>query len=102
MVNRLQSDQQFSAGGEKFRLDYVWQCLKDPKTYIASMWNSSFTTDGWMNVDFFPVGIYMGLYVLQAKIAFQIYHSLMETPSDGPLFAFSLFTPTIINEVSSL
>ena len=36
VVHRLQSDQQFSAGGENFKMDYVWQCLRDPKTYIAS------------------------------------------------------------------
>jgi hypothetical protein len=29
---------QFSAGsGEKFKMAYVWQTLKDYKTYIASM-----------------------------------------------------------------
>ncbi|KAH8120224.1 MFS general substrate transporter [Phellopilus nigrolimitatus] len=60
VVNRLQSDQQFSAGGEAFRMKYVWQCLADKKTWIA-------------------MGIYMGF--------------------DGPLFAFSFFTPTIISQL---
>ena len=36
LVHRLQSDQQFSAGGERFKMDYIWQCLRDPKTYMAS------------------------------------------------------------------
>jgi len=60
VIQRLQQDQQFSAGGEAFDLKYVWQALSDKKTWVA-------------------MGIYMGF--------------------DGPLFAFSLFTPTIINEL---
>ncbi|TFK56973.1 MFS general substrate transporter [Heliocybe sulcata] len=60
IVRKLQEDQQFSAGGEKFKLKYVWDSLKDVKTWIA-------------------MGMYAGF--------------------DGPLFAFSLFTPTIINQL---
>ncbi|KAF9232571.1 MFS general substrate transporter [Melanogaster broomeanus] len=60
-IRRLRADMQFSAGGEKFNLKYVWDSLKDWKTYLA-------------------MGIYMGF--------------------DGPLYAFSLFTPTIINQVN--
>ncbi|KAI5118029.1 hypothetical protein M0805_004894 [Coniferiporia weirii] len=60
IIDRLQADQQFSAGGEAFKMKHVWQGLSDKKTWIA-------------------MGIYMGF--------------------DGPLFAFSLFTPTVINEV---
>ncbi|KIJ68580.1 hypothetical protein HYDPIDRAFT_82841 [Hydnomerulius pinastri MD-312] len=63
VIRRLRADMQFSAGGEKFKLKYVWQSLKDWKTYLA-------------------MGIYMGY--------------------DGPLFAFALFTPTIINQVSTV
>ncbi|KAN0100516.1 Major facilitator superfamily domain containing protein [Tylopilus felleus] len=59
VIRRLRADMQFSAGGEQFKIKYVWQSLKDWKTYTA-------------------MGIYMGF--------------------DGPLFAFSLFTPTIINQ----
>ncbi|KAG2154717.1 MFS general substrate transporter [Suillus clintonianus] len=60
VIRRLRDDMQFSAGGEEFKARYIWQSLRDWKTYLA-------------------MGIYMGF--------------------DGPLFAFSLFTPTIINEV---
>ncbi|KAI0348409.1 MFS general substrate transporter [Trametopsis cervina] len=60
VIRRLQTDMKFSAAGETFKMKYVWQSLKDWKTWIA-------------------MGIYMGF--------------------DGPLFAFSLFTPTIINQV---
>ncbi|OCB88609.1 MFS general substrate transporter [Sanghuangporus baumii] len=60
VIERLQADQQFSAGGEKFQMKYIKQCLKDVKTYLA-------------------MAIYMGF--------------------DGPLFAFSLFLPTIINQL---
>ncbi|KAG1846884.1 MFS general substrate transporter [Suillus subluteus] len=59
VIRRLRGDMQFSAGGEEFKVRYIWQSLRDWKTYLA-------------------MGIYMGF--------------------DGPLFAFSLFTPTIINE----
>ncbi|EIN14101.1 MFS general substrate transporter [Punctularia strigosozonata HHB-11173 SS5] len=59
VIRRLREDMQLSAGGEQFKVKYIWQSLKDWKTWIA-------------------MGIYMGF--------------------DGPLFAFSLFTPTIIKE----
>ncbi|PIL31644.1 MFS general substrate transporter [Ganoderma sinense ZZ0214-1] len=60
VVRRLQADMKFSAGGELFKMKYVWQALTDWNTWLA-------------------MGIYMGF--------------------DGPLFAFSLFTPTIINQL---
>ncbi|KAF7436681.1 hypothetical protein PC9H_003514 [Pleurotus ostreatus] len=63
VIRRLRNDMQFSAGGEKFSSKYIWQSLKDWKTWVA-------------------MGIYMGF--------------------DGPLYAFSLFTPTIINQVFEL
>ncbi|EAU92674.2 hypothetical protein CC1G_01719 [Coprinopsis cinerea okayama7 len=61
IIRRLQEDMKFSASGEAFSSEYVWQSLKDWKTYIA-------------------MGLYMGF--------------------DGPLYAFSLFLPSIINQVS--
>ena len=36
VVRRLQSDMKFSAGGESFKLKYVWQSLSDWKTWVAS------------------------------------------------------------------
>ena len=36
VIQRLQQDQQLSAGGEAFKYKYVWQALSDKKTYIAS------------------------------------------------------------------
>ncbi|KAI0800960.1 MFS general substrate transporter [Fomes fomentarius] len=60
VIRRLQADMKFSAGGESFKMKYVWQSLVDWKTWLA-------------------MGIYMGF--------------------DGPLFAFSLFTPSIINQL---
>lgn len=36
VIRRLRADMQFSAGGEQFKIKYVWQSLKDWKTYIAS------------------------------------------------------------------
>ncbi|KAG6831616.1 hypothetical protein H0H87_004678 [Tephrocybe sp. NHM501043] len=61
VVRRLQGDDQFSAaGGEKLEMKYIWQAIKDWKTWIGMI-------------------IYMGC--------------------DGPLYAFSLFLPTIINQL---
>jgi MFS family permease len=37
VVRRLQDDMQFSAGGEKFQAKYIWQSLRDWKTWVASM-----------------------------------------------------------------
>jgi len=37
VIRRLQSDDQYSAGGEKLRLKYIWQSLRDWKTWVASM-----------------------------------------------------------------
>jgi hypothetical protein len=36
VIRRLQSDMKFSAGGEKFKMKYVRQSLRDWKTWIAS------------------------------------------------------------------
>ncbi|KAF7308391.1 High-affinity nicotinic acid transporter [Mycena chlorophos] len=60
VVRRLQSDDQFSAAGEKLRWKYIWKSLIDWKTWCGMM-------------------IYVG--------------------ADMPLYAFSLFLPTIINQV---
>ncbi|KAJ3721532.1 MFS general substrate transporter [Lentinula raphanica] len=63
VIRRLKDDVRLSAAGEKFKKKYVWQSLRDWKTWVA-------------------MGIYMGF--------------------DGPLYAFSLFLPTIINEVGKI
>ncbi|KIY63727.1 MFS general substrate transporter [Cylindrobasidium torrendii FP15055 ss-10] len=60
IIRRLQDDMKLSAAGEKYKTKYIWQSLKDWKTWVA-------------------MGIYMGF--------------------DGPLFAFSLFLPTILNQL---
>ncbi|KIJ55289.1 hypothetical protein M422DRAFT_23900 [Sphaerobolus stellatus SS14] len=60
VVWRLQQDDQFSAGGEKLKWKYIFDSLKDWKT-----WNGMI--------------VYMG--------------------ADMPLYAFSLFLPTIINQL---
>ncbi|KAH9479340.1 MFS-type transporter cnsO [Psilocybe cubensis] len=60
VIRRLQSDNQFSAAGEEFKLKYVFASLKDWKTWLGMV-------------------VYMGV--------------------DMPLYAFSLFLPSIINQV---
>jgi nitrate/nitrite transporter NarK len=60
VIRRLAADQQASAKHEKFNMVYLWESLKDWKTYAFSI-------------------IYMG--------------------TDGSLYAFSLFLPTIIKQL---
>jgi len=36
VIRRLQSDDQFSAAGEAFKMKYIFQSLKDWKTWIGS------------------------------------------------------------------
>jgi hypothetical protein len=69
---------QFSAAGETFKLKYVKDALKDVKTYFAMGYVMCVRYLGHKQFIICP-RIYMGF--------------------DGPLFAFSLFTPTIINEL---
>src|SRR6266498_1834828 len=60
VIRRLRQDNQASSHKEEFQYKYVWQALKDWKTYNGMM-------------------IHMGC--------------------DGALYAFSLFIPTIMNEL---
>ncbi|KAF4611035.1 hypothetical protein D9613_007083 [Agrocybe pediades] len=60
VIRRLQSDDQFSAGGENFKMKYIYESLKDWKTWIGMV-------------------VYAG--------------------ADMPLYAFSLFLPSIINQL---
>ncbi|PWN47220.1 MFS general substrate transporter [Violaceomyces palustris] len=60
VIARLQSDQQFSAGGEEFQWKNVWKSILDWKTWVG-------------------MGMYSGC--------------------DGPLYAFSLFTPTVVKQL---
>ncbi|KAF8994343.1 MFS general substrate transporter [Cyathus striatus] len=60
VIRRLQSDDQFSAVGEKLKMKYIWMSLTDWKTWIGMI-------------------LYCG--------------------SDMPLYAFSLFLPSIINQL---
>ena len=36
VIRRLQEDDQFSAAGEKLKLQYIWQSLVDWKTWVCS------------------------------------------------------------------
>ncbi|KAJ6619900.1 major facilitator superfamily domain-containing protein [Mycena sp. CBHHK59/15] len=61
VIRRLQSDDQFSAAGEKLRMKYIVKSLLDWKTWLGMI-------------------VYMG--------------------ADMPLYAFSLFLPSIINQAT--
>ncbi|KAG5647846.1 hypothetical protein DXG03_007770 [Asterophora parasitica] len=63
VIRRLQSDDQFSAAGEKLKLKYILMSLRDWKTWLGMI-------------------VYAGC--------------------DAPLYAFSLFLPTIINQLGML
>lgn len=60
VIRRLRADMQFSAGGEQFKTKYVWQSLKDWKTYIASE-SYLLLLIGDVSDGSVLVGIYMGL-----------------------------------------
>lgn len=91
-----QDDMQFSAGGEPFKKRYVWNSLTDWKTWVASAFNI-LIFDHRIPILSYVVGIYMGLCI-RHYVAVPLTNSKC---SDGPLFAFALFTPTIISQVSS-
>ncbi|KAF8586047.1 MFS general substrate transporter [Ramaria rubella] len=59
IIQRLHDDGQFSVSGETFQMKYVWESLKDRKTWLFM---------------------------------------LLAAGYNGPLYAFSLFTPSIINQ----
>ncbi|KAF8586060.1 MFS general substrate transporter [Ramaria rubella] len=59
-IQRLKNDGQFSVNGETFKVKYVWQSLRDVKTWLCMLLAAGYV---------------------------------------GPLLAFSLFTPSIINQV---
>lgn len=62
VIRRLRADMQFSAGGEQFKMKYIWQSLRDWKTYIASEFCILLLTlISNVSNDFLLVGIYMGL-----------------------------------------
>jgi hypothetical protein len=76
VIRRLQTDDQFSAGGEKLRWKYIIQSLLDWKTWIGST-SAKLTCLSETKPSL--VLVYAGC--------------------DMPLYAFSLFLPTIINQV---
>lgn len=87
----------FSAAGESFKMKYVKQCMTDWKTYIASK-----------QLVYITLQCIFRLTALSSGHIYGLVRFLVITPSlpltdhlhsDGPLFAFSLFTPTIINKV---
>jgi hypothetical protein len=76
VIRRLQTDDQFSAGGEKLRWKYITQSLLDWKTWIGST-----------------------LVKLTCLSETKPSSVLIYAGCDMPLYAFSLFLPTIINQV---
>lgn len=79
VVRRLQGDDQFSAAGEKLRWKYIWQSLLDWKTWVSSECFASYLRVVQPLMPPSKVMVYAG--------------------SDMPLYAFSLFLPSIINQV---
>ena len=80
VIRRLQGDDQYSAAGEKFRMKYIWQSLSDLKTCLTGG-ESPLFLNSLIDRSSLPVLMFAGI--------------------TAPLYAFSLFLPTIINQVSS-
>lgn len=96
VIRRLQDDMQFSAAGEAFKKQYIWRSLMDWKTWVASKF---FFLDLWFDAYTTTVGIYMGLWVSHTTVFVGMSY-WSQWFSDGPLYAFSLFLPSIINQAS--
>ncbi len=60
VVRKLQADMKYSAGGETFKMKYVWQCLTDRQTWLASESQILQSIEYIVDRDR-QVGIYMGL-----------------------------------------
>ena len=82
VIRRLQGDDQFSAAGENFKTKYIIMALKDWKTWLGSEFSLNKCTFVALIPYSFAVVVYMGC--------------------DMPLYAFSLFLPSIINQVKSI
>ena len=80
VIRKLQSDNQFSAGGEIFKLKYILKSILDWKTWIGS---GSLVASK-------PAVMTENFCEIVAMLA----------GADMPLYAFSIFLPTIINQVS--
>ena len=51
VIRRLQADLKHSAGGESFKMKYVWQSLKDWKTWLASKFKQLTTVRSSLTAD---------------------------------------------------
>lgn len=78
VIHRLQADDQFSAGGEQLRWRYIFKSILDWKTWVGS--ECCFSTPSRV--------------VLKCGITVLLYMG-----ADAPLYAFSLFLPSIINQL---
>ena len=81
VIRRLQGDDQFSAAGENLKMKYIWKSLLDGKTWIASMSSARRPS---------------------TPFQFSTLLVIMYTGADGPLYAFSLFLPSIIKAVRKI
>jgi len=77
VIRRLQEDDQFSAAGEKLKAKYIWKSLCDWKTWVGSTY-----------------AIMAFVFALTFPMLVIVYAGC-----DMPLYAFSLFLPSIINQV---
>jgi hypothetical protein len=104
IIRRLQDDMQFSAAGEAFKREYVWKSLMDRKTWIASMIVHSLRTLVKLNILLICKWEYTWVCTCSSYTASfhgpQLLVDHFVLLSDGPLYAFSLFTPSIINQAS--
>lgn len=94
IIRRLQSDNKLSAGGESFQFKQIMRSLKDWKTWVAS---KCISYGGSLAVllNRFSGYVYGFVSIFIHSVAI----SNFANTSDGPLYAFSLFTPSIINQL---
>ena len=82
VIHRLQEDDRFSAGGEELKMRYIVQSLSDWQTWVGS------------ESTLCPFNQISGRTHIDGPTVFLL------AGTDGALYAFSLFLPSIINQVS--
>jgi hypothetical protein len=97
LVEELRKDGQSSASKEPFKMKFVWQAAFDYKVWCASMYSLLVVKK---NLDSNLSSVYFR-WIVRLYLPSYMVVWLTAYPSDGALYAFSLFTPSIINKVSA-
>ncbi|CCL99000.1 uncharacterized protein FIBRA_01008 [Fibroporia radiculosa] len=98
VVRRLQDDMTFGSGREVFKLKYVKQSLTDWKTWCAcESYTLVFAGQSFLT----RLDIHQWVFTWASSFCHYLcFAGNLIDVSDGPVYAFAIFTPTIINQVT--